>query len=90
MEAQLGPNHKKGDPMRSVFAAAAIVSFLAVPAFAADETPAPATVPAAAAPAAAAPDGATALCKDGTYTMSHIYAGVCSSHRGVAKWLKRI
>jgi hypothetical protein len=81
--------------MRSMFAAAAIASLLAVPALAADDTPAPAAPAAApAAPAAVvpgpAPDGATALCKDGTYTMSHSYSGACSSHHGVTKWLRGI
>jgi hypothetical protein len=81
--------------MRSMFAAAAIASLLAVPALAADDTPAPAAPAAApAAPAAVvpgpAPDGATAICKDGTYTMSHSYSGACSSHHGVTKWLRGI
>jgi hypothetical protein len=80
--------------MRSMFAAAAIASLLAVPALAADDTApaAPAATPAA--PAAVvpgpAPDGATAICKDGTYTMSHSYSGACSSHHGVTKWLRGI
>jgi hypothetical protein len=33
------------------------------------------------------PDGATGLCKDGTYTMSKTHSGACSSHGGVSKWL---
>jgi hypothetical protein len=74
--------------MRFIFAAAVIVPLLAVPALAADETP-PAVVPAAS-PAAVVPDGATALCRDGTYTMSHTYSGACSSHHGVVKWYKHI
>ena len=53
----------------------------------------------AAAPAAAAPRsktaaadnknpaGATALCKDGTYSHSKTHSGSCSGHHGVAKWL---
>jgi hypothetical protein len=80
--------------MRSIFSAAIAVSFLAIPALAADETPAPApampAAPAAAVAPGPAPDGATALCKDGTYTMSHSYSGACSSHHGVTKWLKGI
>jgi Protein of unknown function (DUF3761) len=35
-----------------------------------------------------APDGATAKCKDGTYSFSKNRSGTCSSHKGVAEWLK--
>lgn len=35
-----------------------------------------------------APAGATALCKDGTYSFSRSRRGTCSHHGGVAKWLK--
>jgi hypothetical protein len=38
--------------------------------------------------AAAAPPGATALCRDGTYSYSKHRSGTCSHHGGVAKWLK--
>ena len=34
-----------------------------------------------------APDGATAMCKDGTYSMSKHHTGSCSHHGGVAKFL---
>lgn len=34
-----------------------------------------------------APAGATALCRDGTYSFSHNRKGTCSHHGGVAKWL---
>jgi hypothetical protein len=34
-----------------------------------------------------APDGATAQCKDGTYSSSRHRAGTCSHHGGVARWL---
>ncbi|CAB4692198.1 MAG: DUF3761 domain-containing protein [Actinobacteria bacterium] len=37
--------------------------------------------------AADAPPGATALCKDGTYSFSLTHSGTCSSHGGVAVWL---
>jgi hypothetical protein len=55
---------------------------------------APVTVkpaPAAAAPAASAgntdPAGATAKCKDGTYSKSQHRSGTCSGHGGVAQWM---
>ena len=34
------------------------------------------------------PAGATALCRDGTYSFSQSRRGTCSHHGGVAKWLK--
>lgn len=34
-----------------------------------------------------APPGATALCRDGTYSFSRSRRGTCSHHGGVAKWL---
>ena len=33
------------------------------------------------------PAGATALCKDGTYSFSTTRSGTCSHHGGVASWL---
>jgi hypothetical protein len=33
------------------------------------------------------PAGATALCKDGTYSFSKTHSGTCSHHGGVAQWL---
>lgn len=33
------------------------------------------------------PKGATALCRDGTYSFSRNRKGTCSHHGGVAKWL---
>ena len=33
------------------------------------------------------PTGATALCRDGTYSFSRNRKGTCSHHGGVAKWL---
>jgi Protein of unknown function (DUF3761) len=33
------------------------------------------------------PTGATAKCKDGTYSKSKHHSGTCSSHGGVAQWL---
>ena len=35
----------------------------------------------------AAPAGATALCRDGTYSFSQHHRGTCSHHGGVARWL---
>ena len=34
-----------------------------------------------------APAGATALCRDGSYSFSQSRRGTCSHHGGVAKWL---
>src|ERR1035438_10465616 len=34
-----------------------------------------------------APQGATAQCRDGTYSFSKSSRGTCSHHGGVAKWL---
>jgi hypothetical protein len=36
---------------------------------------------------ASPPPGATALCRDGTYSFSRHRSGTCSHHGGVAKWL---
>jgi uncharacterized protein YgiM (DUF1202 family) len=33
------------------------------------------------------PQGATALCRDGSYSFSHSRRGTCSHHGGVAQWL---
>jgi len=35
----------------------------------------------------APPKGATAQCRDGTYSLSKSHRGTCSHHGGVAKWL---
>jgi Protein of unknown function (DUF3761) len=37
--------------------------------------------------ASAAPEGATAQCRDGSYSFSQSRRGTCSHHGGVAKWL---
>jgi len=38
--------------------------------------------------AANAPEGATAKCKDGTYSHAKSHSGACSHHGGVAEWYK--
>lgn len=38
-------------------------------------------------PQNSAPQGATALCRDGTYSFSQHRSGTCSHHGGVSKWL---
>lgn len=59
------------------------------PAAATSPAPAPAPAPAATKTAAlaGAPAGATALCKDGTYSKSKHRSGACSKHGGVKEWL---
>ncbi|SAL78507.1 hypothetical protein AWB71_05699 [Caballeronia peredens] len=32
------------------------------------------------------PDGATAQCRDGSYSFSRHHSGTCSRHGGVARW----
>jgi hypothetical protein len=86
----------KGKPASDAPAAAAAPA--AAPPAAATAPAAAPTTPAAAkssasksAPTAAAsnsdPTGATAKCKDGTYSKSQHHSGTCSSHGGVAEWL---
>lgn len=48
---------------------------------------APAAIPTVRSPAGA-PAGATALCKDGTYSTSKVHTGACSHHGGVGQWLQ--
>src|SRR5689334_9308189 len=38
--------------------------------------------------AASSPTGATAKCKDGTYSHAAQHQGACSHHGGVAEWMK--
>jgi hypothetical protein len=38
--------------------------------------------------AANSPTGATAKCKDGTYSHSAHHQGACSHHGGVAEWMQ--
>jgi Protein of unknown function (DUF3761) len=51
--------------------------------------PAPAAAPAPSTTDAAAPAGATARCKDGSYSKSTHRAGTCARHGGVDSWLKQ-
>ena len=37
---------------------------------------------------ASVPSGATAQCRDGSYSFSQSRRGTCSHHGGVAKWLR--
>ena len=39
--------------------------------------------------ASGGPAGATAKCKDGTYSHAKQHRGACSKHGGVAEWLKQ-
>jgi hypothetical protein len=64
---------------------AAAPASAAAPAAATAMTAAPAKTPASA--ASTDPTGATAKCKDGTYSKSTHKAGTCSNHGGVAQWL---
>ena len=43
----------------------------------------------AAAPAGPPPAGATAVCKDGTYSTSSSHRGACKGHGGVSEWLAK-
>jgi hypothetical protein len=71
-------------------AKAAAPATAAAPAAAAPAQPKSSTASKAAPTAKAGntdPTGATAKCKDGTYSKSKHRAGTCSSHGGVAEWL---
>ena len=60
----------------------------AVPPIRPEQMPATATSPARAIEGKHAdPNGATALCKDGSYSHSHHRSRTCGKHGGVAKWL---
>jgi hypothetical protein len=86
-------------PKSKPAAGATAPTVAAAPAAAAAPAPAPAMAMTAAksstasksAPTATAgntdPTGATAKCKDGTYSKSQHHSGTCSSHGGVAEWL---
>jgi hypothetical protein len=81
--------------MRFVLAAAVALSCLAAPVYAADAAAPAAPAAAVAHPGDPAnitekPEGATALCKDGTWTKTHNHTGACASHKGVVRWLQDI
>ena len=81
--------------MRFLFAAAIALSFAAGPVYAADPVTTDAATPAVVHPNDPAniqekPEGATALCKDGTWTKTHNHTGACASHKGVVRWLQDI
>ena len=78
--------------MRFLFAAAIALSCFSAPVYAAD--------PVAAAPGYVAkpgdpatveemPEGATALCKDGSWTKARNHNGACASHKGLVRWVQR-
>ena len=50
------------------------------------KTVAPRQAPLTTRTTATGPNGATAACKDGTYSHSKVHRGACSRHGGVAKW----
>lgn len=82
--------------MRSILTAAVALSFLALPALAADPVAPDAAAagyvakPGDPANVVEKPEGATALCKDGTWTRTHNHTGACASHKGVHRWLQDI
>ena len=54
---------------------------------AADSATPPAKLTPSASTGAAPPVGASAKCKDGTYSKSKNHSGACSKHGGVSNWL---
>jgi len=95
-----GGIQKAGKPKTATAATAAPASAAPAAATPAPAKPAPAAPAATAAKSSTAtksaptatagntdPTGATAKCKDGTYSKSAHHSGTCSSHGGVAEWL---
>ena len=82
--------------MRTIFAAVIALSFLGLPALAADPVAPEATAgeyvakPGDPANVTPMPEGATALCKDGTWTKTHNRTGACASHKGIVRWLQSV
>lgn len=74
------------NPAAAVSAAPAAPAAAAAPSHAAAAASASKTAPTATA-SNTDPTGATAKCKDGTYSKSQHHSGTCSSHGGVAEWL---
>ncbi len=78
---------KKAQAAESDAQSSASATPAAAPAAAAKSTPKASKSAPAAAADGAAPSGATAKCKDGTYSKSKTHRGACSHHGGVAEWL---
>jgi hypothetical protein len=76
----------KGKPASDAPAAAAAPAAATAPAPGAAKSSASKSAPTAAA-SNTDPTGATAKCKDGTYSKSQHHSGTCSRHGGVAEWL---
>jgi len=77
---------KAGNANKTACKGAAVAAAPA-PAPVAKSMPAPTHVTTASKPVAAkGPSGATAQCKDGTYSQSKTHSGTCSHHGGVATW----
>jgi len=88
-----GACSRHGGVAQALRGAAAAAPAAAAPAAPAQTAPTPApraAAPRTAAPPAGAPANATALCKDGTYSMSQHRGGTCSRHGGVDRWLKEV
>jgi hypothetical protein len=94
-----GVQKASGTSTSSPKAAAPVAAPAVAPPPASVAPPAASSAPAAAAKPAASsskstpasgntdPTGATAKCKDGTYSKSQQHSGTCSNHGGVAEWL---
>lgn len=81
-EAQAVFNQDRSDPNRLDQQGNGIACE-SLPHAVAPRAPAPVVAP----PAPAAPAGATAICRDGTYSFSQSRSGTCSSHGGVLRFL---
>ncbi len=76
-----------GGVLKTPAASPAAAAPASVPAKAAAPAPAVKAAAPAAAASGEAPSGATAKCKDGSYSMSKHHQGSCSHHGGVASFL---
>jgi len=82
-EPAAAPKAKSAAPM----AAPAAATTAPAPKARTAAAPAKSSTPTAADPSS--PEGATARCKDGTYSHSQQHAGACSHHGGVGQWLQQ-